>query len=426
MYERDVLITGTGLVAGTCTSPRALFECLASKKSLVRTVASHTVAALPQPAAANVDDDTLSELREQLPAHHQNLGKVATMACFAASQAWRESGLPLRVDKIRAGVFAACNKVPTSAAQLLAMAAALNRTTGQLDLDTCQRHPAFGADQSRHRLQDEPTRVLAETYGLFHAQHTHGDACAASAMALGQAYRMIRHGELDVALVGGAEALCTYSSLIGFGAVGALANPQELQGTAISRPFDSQRCGFVMGEGSAFLVLEAREFAERRHAHALAKMSGFAGHTEAFRMTASKEDGSEYARTMRDAIRDAGLTPDDIDHVNAHGTATQANDASEAAAIHLVFGERSHRLPVTANKSATGHSLASSGAIEAVLTALCLNQQCILPTLNFHKAAQDTAGLEIVTTFRPAYLRAILSNSFGFAGENCALVLQTA
>jgi 3-oxoacyl-[acyl-carrier-protein] synthase II len=426
MHTQDVLITGTGLVVGNRTSPWALFQSVANKQSLVRWDAGCAAAGLPQPAAAHVDEGTLAMLREQLPVQHRDLGKVATMACFAAAQAWRESGLPTRVDELRGGIFAACNKIPISSEQLLAMVAAFDCDNEQIDLDACQAHPAFAAAQSHHRLQDAPARLLAEHYGLFHVLHTYGDACAASGMALGQAYRMIRHGELDVALVGGAEALCTYSSLIAFGAIGALAMPQALPEAQISRPFDSQRCGFVMGEGSAFLVLESRAFAERRQARALAQIGGFAGCAEAFRMTSSNQDGSEYARAMLAAIRDAGLTPEEIDHINAHGTATPANDACEAAAIRRVFAARSNTLPVTANKSATGHSLAGGAAIEAILTALCLQQQCILPTLNFHHAAEDTAGLDVVTSLRPARLRNVLSNSFGFAGENCALVLQAA
>lgn len=245
-------------------------------------------------------------------------------------------------------------------------------------------------------------------------------------MAIGNGYRHIRHGILDVALVGGVELLCDFSSLIIFSAIGALAQTGPFKDTEVSRPFDKNRYGFVMGEGSAFLVLESRTHAQARGAPVLACVAGYAGQAEACRITASEEDGSEYARCILSALADAGLSPASIDHINAHGTSTVANDNCEAAAIHYVFGEHAGRIPITANKSAMGHSLANSGAAEAVLSILSLRRQQILPTLNLTAADNACDGLDIVTQTRSAPISAILSNSFGFGGENCALVLRAA
>jgi 3-oxoacyl-[acyl-carrier-protein] synthase II len=253
---------------------------------------------------------------------------------------------------------------------------------------------------------------------------TLGDACAAGGMAIGSAMRHIRHGELDVALAGAAEAMCNYVPMVGFGILGALCG--ELSGPphTLSRPFDKDRSGFIMGEGSAFLVLESEEHARRRGAAVLARVSGFARQAEAWRMTSSPAGGASYARCMRAALDDAGLAPKDIDHVNAHGTSTVNNDACEAAAIRSVYGERAEQLPVTSNKSALGHSLAASGALEAVLSVLSLARQQLLPTLNFREADAATAGIAVVRETRAAALRHVASHSFGFGGENCVLVFS--
>jgi 3-oxoacyl-[acyl-carrier-protein] synthase II len=158
----------------------------------------------------------------------------------------------------------------------------------------------------------------------------------------------------------------------------------------------------------------------------LARIGGFAGMAEACRMTASLDDGSEYARCIEAALDDAGLAAHQVDHINAHGTSTGANDACEAAAIRRVFGERAARIPITANKSAMGHSIGNSGAAEAVLSVLSLQRQVVLPTLNYSEADEKCSGLDIVTSLRPALINTILSNSFGFGGENCALILRAA
>src|SRR5690606_6965868 len=164
-----------------------------------------------------------------------------------------------------------------------------------------------------------------------------------------------------------------------------------------SRPFDKDRSGFVIGDGAAFLVLESRAHAEARGARVLARIAGYAGVAEAVQMTSSSRDGSDYAACIRAALADAGLTPDEIDHVNAHGTSTQANDACEAAALHTVFADRAGHVPITGNKSAMGHSLANSGAAEAVLSVLSIQRQTLLPTLNFTERDDVTRGLDIVT-----------------------------
>ncbi|RYD90600.1 MAG: beta-ketoacyl-[acyl-carrier-protein] synthase family protein, partial [Sphingobacteriales bacterium] len=161
-----------------------------------------------------------------------------------------------------------------------------------------------------------------------------------------------------------------------------------------------------------------------RGAKILGYISGFSKHTEAWRITSSRQDGSDYARCMRDAITDAGLSLEDIDHINAHGTSTEQNDSCESMAIKKLFASRAASIPVTSNKSAIGHSLAASGAIEAAMSILSLHHQMLLPTLNYQAPDDDTAGIDVVKTATAAPIRHVLSNSFGFGGENSALVMS--
>jgi 3-oxoacyl-[acyl-carrier-protein] synthase II len=191
----------------------------------------------------------------------------------------------------------------------------------------------------------------------------------------------------------------------------------------LSRPFDSGRNGFLLGEGAAFLVLEEADHAARRGAHILARIAGFHKTSEAWRITCSNPDGSSYESCMRAAIADAGMTPMDIGHVNCHGTSTTANDACEAMALKRLFGERAAMVPITANKSALGHALGASGVLEFILSVRSLETGVLLPTLNFLSGDQATSGLDVVTTARRTPVQTVMSTSFGFGGENCALVL---
>lgn len=320
----------------------------------------------------------------------------------------------------------ACNKHPTEAERLTGLAGCYDFEKGQLDLDRYITTSNHEPERFYHRLQDNATLSLAQRFGLMDIIMTHGDACAAGGISIGSAYRYIRHGVLDVALAGGTEVMCNLLPLLAFSVIGAHAQESSFTGPSVSRPFDKRRSGFVMGEGSACLVMESRSHAEARSAHILARISGYAGMAEACSMTASQKDGSEYARCIESALSDAELSPTAVDHINAHGTSTVISDACEAAAIWKVFGACAGHIPITANKSAMGHSLGNSGATEAVLSVLSLQRQLVLPTLNYSEADEECAGLDIVTNLRPTSMDVILSNSFGFGGENCTLIIQAA
>jgi 3-oxoacyl-[acyl-carrier-protein] synthase II len=425
--QQDVVVTGIGLVAGSFIYPEALFDHIGRGGSLIQVHPFHAACGFPNPASAFLDPVTWRVVdKYTFLESAETLGPAARLAWYTAGQAWEQSGLPPRLDQRRGGVFIACNKHPMEAERLTGLANCYDFEKGQLDLDRYIATSKHEPERFYRRLQDNTALTLAQRFGLMDAIMTHGDACAAGGMSIGNAYRYIRHGVLDVALAGGTEVMCNLVPLIAFSVIGAHAQESSFTGPSISRPFDKDRGGFVMGEGSACLVLESRSHAEARGANILARISGYAGVAEACSMTASKKDGSEYARCIESALSDAGLEPTAVDHINAHGTSTLISDACEAAAVRRVFGAHAGHIPITANKSAMGHSLGNSGATEAVLSVLSLQRQLVLPTLNYSEADVACDGLDIVTDLRPTSVRVVLSNSFGFGGENCALILQAA
>jgi 3-oxoacyl-[acyl-carrier-protein] synthase II len=249
-------------------------------------------------------------------------------------------------------------------------------------------------------------------------------ACAAGVQAIGDAARMIRTGEVDVAICGGAEACIHTVSLGGFAAARALSSNFNDDPIKASRPFDRGRDGFVMGEGAGILVIESLEHALERGAKPIAEIVGYGTSADAYHLTSGPEDGGGAKRAMEIAIKQAGIKPDQIQHLNAHATSTPVGDKGELAAIKRVFGDAGE-IAVTSTKSATGHLLGAAGGIEAIFTALALRDQIIPPTLNLENPDETAAGVDIVHgTARPATIDYAISNGFGFGGVNASILLK--
>ncbi|KIS43347.1 beta-ketoacyl-ACP synthase II [Kosakonia radicincitans] len=248
-------------------------------------------------------------------------------------------------------------------------------------------------------------------------------ACAAGAQAIGDAARMIRTGEADIALCGGSEAAIHRVSLGGFAAAKALSSSFNDHPEEASRPFDRDRDGFVMGEGAGIVVIESLEHALARGATPLAELVGYGTSADAHHLTAGPEDGNGARRAMEAAIKQAGISPADIQHINAHATSTQVGDKGELAAIKSVFG--THQVAITSTKSATGHLLGAAGGIEAIFTIQALREQVVPPTLNLHHPDAEAEGLHLVAlTAQPQRMHYALSNGFGFGGVNASLLLK--
>jgi 3-oxoacyl-[acyl-carrier-protein] synthase II len=249
-------------------------------------------------------------------------------------------------------------------------------------------------------------------------------ACATGGHALGEAWETIRRGDADVMLAGGVEAGIHEGTMGGFCSMKALSTRND-DPAAASRPFDRGRDGFVIGEGGGILVLEALEHAEARGAPPLAELVGYGATADASHITLPAPGGIGAVRAARRALEKAGLEPTDIDHVNAHATSTQEGDKAELQAIHAIFGDHAPRVAVTANKSMLGHTLGAAGALEAIATIQALREGCVPPTINLAEPDEHAAGLDLtpnVATRRP--MRRAVSNSFGFGGQNTALVFR--
>lgn len=247
-------------------------------------------------------------------------------------------------------------------------------------------------------------------------------ACAGGTAAVGDAFRYVRDGYAEAVLCGGAEAAITPLSIGGFTTMKALSLSEDPNRASI--PFDKERSGFVMGEGAAILLLEEYDHAKARGAKIYAEVVGYGATCDAYHMTAPAPGGTGGARAMADALRDAGVAPDCVDYINAHGTSTQLNDSGETAAVRSVFGGHADQLMISSTKSMTGHMLGAAGAVEAVFTALALRDQFVPATINF-QVPDEMCDLDIVPCEgRTVPLRYALSNSLGFGGHNGSILLK--
>ena len=248
-------------------------------------------------------------------------------------------------------------------------------------------------------------------------------ACTASAHAIGEAMEIIRRGDADVMIAGGSEASITPMSVGGFAAMRALSTRND-EPTRASRPFDKARDGFVIGEGAGMVILEELEFARHRGAEIYAEVVGYGLSADAFHLTGQPEDANGAVRSMRMAIRKAGITPDQIDYVNAHGTSTPINDPTETLAVKTTFGEHAYKLVMSSTKSMTGHLLGAAGGLEAGITALAVREQIAPPTINLDEP-DPACDLDYAPDAkRPMRIRYALSNSFGFGGTNGTLLFK--
>jgi 3-oxoacyl-[acyl-carrier-protein] synthase II len=248
-------------------------------------------------------------------------------------------------------------------------------------------------------------------------------ACSASAHAIGDAFEIIKRGAADVMIAGGSEAAITPMGIGGFGALRALSTRNDEPARA-SRPFDKDRDGFIVGEGSGVLILEEYELAKKRGARIYAELVGYGMSADAYHITAPSEDGDGAFRVMRGAIEDAGMAPADVDYINAHGTSTPQGDQLETLAIKRCFGAHANELAVSSTKSMTGHLLGAAGGLEAGITVLAVHHQIAPPTINLDHPDENCDLDYVPHKSRPLKIEYALSNSFGFGGTNAALLFK--
>jgi 3-oxoacyl-[acyl-carrier-protein] synthase II len=264
---------------------------------------------------------------------------------------------------------------------------------------------------------------IAIAYGAKGYNTTIVTACASATNAIGEAFRAIRDGYADVMFTGGAEAAVTPLALAGFCAMKALSTRNDDPKSA-SSPFDAKRDGFVMGEGAGVLILESMDHAVKRGAHIYAEVVGYGATCDAYHITAPAPEGEGGARAMSNALEDAGVKPDQVDYINAHGTSTPYNDKFETMAIKSVFGQHAYELAVSSTKSMTGHLLGATGAIEAIASAMAIQEGFIPPTINYEDPDPECDLDYVPNKGRAADIEYAMSNSFGFGGQNAVLLFR--
>lgn len=285
------------------------------------------------------------------------------------------------------------------------------------------RAGGYSALNFLRRKPDVATTILPKLFNCKGPNLTVASACAAGSQAIGEAYRLIQDGRADLMVAGGSEAVVDFMGFVGFMLIKALAErysaPQEA-----SRPFDRKRNGFVMSEGAAAVVLEELEHAKARRAMIHGEFLGYGASADAYRITDTHPRGLGAVLAMKEALEDAGLRPEEVDYINAHGTSTAQNDVTETRAIKDVFGERAKEIPVSSNKSMLGHTIAAAGAIELILTIMGIHRSILLPTIN-QEFPDSKCDLDYVPNqARIKEHRIALSNSFGFGGQNACLVIR--
>lgn len=409
MAKRRVVVTGLGGLTSLGIGIERTWEGLCQAKSGIGPITRFDASAFPTRFAGECREYSPEKFFTTIEA--KKLDPFAQYGIVAADEALKDSGLNLDAcDRERIGVVVGSGiggiheleamhsvyleRGPTRISPHFIPKLMINAVSGQISI--------------RHGLQG--------------TNYVTASACASAANAIGMAFKSIQFDEADVIVTGGSETAITPLGLGGFCALKALSTRND-DPTRASRPFDKDRDGFVMGDGAAMLVFEEYEHAKKRGARIYAEMYGYGSTADAYHITAPKEDGAGPARAMTLALKDAGIRPDEVDYVNAHGTSTAYNDAIETTAIKRAFGDHARKLAISSTKSMIGHLLGASAAVEAAITAKSVYHNVVHPTLN-HENPDPACDLDYVPgSARDKNVRYAMSNSLGFGGHNVCLVL---
>jgi 3-oxoacyl-[acyl-carrier-protein] synthase II len=390
-------------------------------------VRSFDASSHPVKIAAEVPDfDVHRFVPEEQRKSLKIMGRAMRFGIAAAGLAVDDSGLDLeRFDPERIGVVMGTGLVPMDLPEIAPLLRDAWNEAGKLEVKRLGQAGA-GAFFPLWLLKYLPNMVAAHISMAYHAQgpnSTITTACAAGTQAVGEGFRLIARGDADLVLAGGADSRMDPLLLLAYTALGAVSRSNRAP-AEVSRPFDGLRDGFVLGEGAAILVLEDLEHARRRGAEIYAEVLGLGSSFDAYAVTRPDPEGRGAARSITWALREAGLDPTEVDYINAHGTSTRLNDAMETAAVKQVFGERSRRLPLSSIKSMVGHLIGAAGAVEAATLALTLHHGVLPPTIN-HSHPDPACDLDYVPNeAREIPVETGVSTSFGFGGQNAALVMQ--
>jgi 3-oxoacyl-[acyl-carrier-protein] synthase II len=410
MQRRRVAVTGLGLVTPLGTGVEKNWEALSHGRSGISTITRFDAKDFPTRIAGEVRDFRAEDFIEKKEIKKMDLFIHYSVA--AADMALADSGL----------------KIEESNAERVGVVVGV----GLGGLPTIEEYHNLYLESGLRRISPFmiPKLIanlapgqIAIKHGAKGINYTPTSACSSGAHAVGEAMRMIRHGYQDAVICGGAEAAISPMGVAGFIAMRALSTRNDEPERA-SRPFDKSRDGFVIGEGAGVLILEEMESALQRGAKILAEVIGYGTNGDAFHITQPSPEGVGAAACMRLCLEDAGIGPDAVGYINAHGTSTEFNDANETKAIKRVFGEYAARLPVSSTKSMTGHLLGGAGGVEAAFTVLALCRGLIPPTINYEERDPDCDLDYVPNVARKAPIEIALSNSYGFGGTNVSLAFR--
>ncbi len=431
--KKRVAITGLGVVSPLGIGARDYWQNLAHGVSGVRPISRYDASSFPVRIAAEVSGFNLSDHTDAAPTFiAEGLGASVQLdrrtqyALAAAAMAVRDAGLEQSGAWADASLYFGAGEGDNDLAMLARLFDSCSSPAGCDVAQLLEQNNArdFGL---RDQLMEatSPASLIAARYGIEGEVTTCLTACAASAQAIGEAVRRIQGGECALALAGGAHAMTAPLDVLGFALLSALSERCDEPARA-SRPFDRDRDGFVLGEGAGALVLEDWEHANRRGAHIHAELIGYGTTSDAYRVTDMHPDARGAVAAITAALNDAALSPEEIGYVNAHGTSTIENDRAETLALHRALGSVAPRIPVSSTKSMTGHAIAAAGALELIATVLALNAQIVPPTINY-ETPDPECDLDYVPNHARAHnFEAAMSNSFGFGGQNVALIVRRA
>jgi 3-oxoacyl-[acyl-carrier-protein] synthase II len=408
--DRRVVITGLGLVTCLGIGVEETWAALCAGKSGIAEITRFDTSGFDTRIAGEVKDFRPEDFLPRKEAKRMQL--FISYAVAAGRMALEDSGLVIDAsNENRVGVLTGCG---------LGGLDMIERNNRILDQRGPRRVSPFLVPMM---IGNMAAGIVSIHLGAKGPNVSVATACAAGTHAVGDAFKIIKRGAADAMVTGGVESVITPTCVAGFSAMRALSTRNDAPEKA-SRPFDRDRDGFVVGEGSGILILETLEGALERGARIYAEVIGYGMSGDAFHMSAPSPDGDGAARCMAAALEDAGISYDDVDYINAHGTSTELNDALETAAIKRVFKEKALLIPVSSTKSMTGHLLGGAGGIETVFTALTIHNSVIPPTINLDNPAEGCDLDYVPHTARKADVTVALSNSFGFGGTNASLILK--
>lgn len=426
-HRRRVVITGLGIVSPLGNTALATWEGLVAGRSGIGPMTIFEASTFPTRIAGEVKNFDFGKWEGRFPGF-ECLGRNSHFALEAAEEAVKDAGISGKtISPERLGIYFGAGD---GGFNFVEYAPIIRRATDGDSLSV--RVKDYFNERLRHTnakamLEEEPFQVLNHLSAAFGAKGVISNtltACAASSQAIGEACELIRGGQADCMISGGAHSMIHPLGVAGFNLLTAITTTKNDTPEKASRPFDKSRDGFVLSEGAGVVILEEFEHAKKRNAKIYAELVGYGSTADAYRLTDPHAEGRGAIAAIRGALADAGISPDAIDYINAHGTSTGLNDEVESLAIKNVFGACAKSVPVSSTKSMLGHMIAAAGVVELAASVLAMRDGIIPPTINY-ETPDEKCDLDYVPNkARRADLKTILSNSFGFGGQNIALIAR--